>query len=86
MHPGEFYLLLSRGAPNPALVVGSGAASRAIGGGCCSAMAPLYCRKGIPLIQGTDSGPRAYLRGGSEPVGRAKICILRSHSATRASS
>jgi hypothetical protein len=32
MHPGEFYLLLSRGAPNPVLVVGSGAASRAIGG------------------------------------------------------
>jgi hypothetical protein len=32
MHPGEFYLLLSRGAPNPALVVGSGAASRAMGG------------------------------------------------------
>jgi hypothetical protein len=55
-------------------------------GGRCTAMAPLYCRKGVPLIQGTDSGPRAYLRGGCEPVGRAKICILRSHSATRASS
>jgi hypothetical protein len=54
--------------------------------GRCMAMAPLYYRKGVPLIQGTDSGPRAYLRGGCEPVGRAKICILRSHSATRASS
>jgi hypothetical protein len=33
MHPGEFYLLLPRGAPNPTLVVGSGAASHATGGG-----------------------------------------------------
>jgi hypothetical protein len=55
-------------------------------GGHCTATAPLFCRKGVPLIQGTDSGPWAYLRGGCEPVGRAKICILRSHSTTRASS
>jgi hypothetical protein len=32
MHPGEFYLPLPRGAPNPAHVVGSGAASRATEG------------------------------------------------------
>jgi hypothetical protein len=88
MHPREFYLPLPRGAPNPAHVVGSGAAPRATGGGGgrCTATTPLYCRKGVPLIQGTDSGPWAYLRGGCEPVGRAKICILRSHSTTRASS
>jgi hypothetical protein len=85
MHPGEFYLPLPRGAPNPTHVVGSGAASRATGGRCTTT-APLYYRKGVPLIQGTDSGPRAYLRGGCEPVGRAKICILRSHSVTRTSS
>jgi hypothetical protein len=54
--------------------------------GCRTGAASLYCRKGVPLFQGTDSGPRAYLRGGCEPVGGAKICILRSHSATRASS
>jgi hypothetical protein len=85
MHPGEFYLPLPHSAPNPAHVVGSGAASRATGG-CRTGAASLYCRKGVPLFQGTDSGPRAYLRGGCEPVGGAKICILRSHSATRASS
>jgi hypothetical protein len=33
MHPREFYLPLPRGAPNPAHVVGSGAAPRATGGG-----------------------------------------------------
>jgi hypothetical protein len=33
MNPGEFYLPLPRGAPNPAHVVGSGAASRATGEG-----------------------------------------------------
>jgi hypothetical protein len=33
MHPREFYLLLPRGAPNPTIVVGSGAASCATGGG-----------------------------------------------------
>jgi hypothetical protein len=56
MHLGEFYLLLPRGAPNSVLVVGSGAASRATGGGGrCTVMAPLYCRKGVPLIQGTDT-------------------------------
>jgi hypothetical protein len=54
MHPGEFYLLLSRGVPNPALVVGLGAASRAIRGRCCIATTPLYRRKGIPLTVGTD--------------------------------
>jgi hypothetical protein len=85
MHPGEFYLPLPRDAPNLAHVVGSGAAS-CVTGGHCTATTPSYCRKGVPLIQGTDSGPRAYLRGGCEPIGRAKICILRSHSATRASS
>jgi hypothetical protein len=29
------------------------------------------------LIQGTDSGPRAHLRGGYELVGGAKACNLR---------
>ena len=41
-------------------------------------------QKGIPLSQGKDSGPRAHLRGGFEPVGGAKIYTLRSHSMTRA--
>jgi hypothetical protein len=27
----------------------------------------------VPLIQGTDSGPRARLRGGNEPAGGAKV-------------
>jgi hypothetical protein len=53
MHLGEFYLPLPHGAPNPAHVVGSGAASRAIGG-CRTGAASLYCRKGVPLFQGTD--------------------------------
>jgi hypothetical protein len=26
----------------------------------------------VPLFQGTDSGPRAHLRGGYEPAGGAK--------------
>jgi hypothetical protein len=46
----------------------------------------LHTAEGVPLSQGTDSGPRAHLRGGCEPAGGAKICILRSHSVTRASS
>jgi hypothetical protein len=54
MHPGEFYLPLPRGAPNPAHVVGSDAASRATRG-CRTSAASLYCRKGVPLFQGTDS-------------------------------
>jgi hypothetical protein len=54
MHLGEFYLPLPRGAPNPAHVVGSGAASRATRG-CRTGAASLYCRKGVPLFQGTDS-------------------------------
>jgi hypothetical protein len=54
--------------------------------GCRTGAASSYCRKGVPLSQGTDSGPRAHLRGGCEPAGGAKICILRSHSVTRASS
>jgi hypothetical protein len=36
--------------------------------------------QGVPLFQGTDSGPRAYLRGGFEPTGGAKTCILCKHS------
>jgi hypothetical protein len=32
-----------------------------------------YCSKEVPLIQGTDSGPRAHLRGGYEPTGGAKV-------------
>jgi hypothetical protein len=42
--------------------------------------------RGTPNSGYSTVAPRAYLRGGCEPVGRAKICILRSHSATRASS
>jgi hypothetical protein len=38
-------------------VVGSGAASRAIGGRCCIATVPLYRRRGIPLTVGTDTFP-----------------------------
>jgi hypothetical protein len=62
MHLGEFYLSLPRGAPNPAHAVGSGAASRVTGGvshGC----GVFILQKGVPLSQGTDSGPRAHLRG-----------------------
>jgi hypothetical protein len=28
---------------------------------------------GVPLIQGTDSGPQARLRGGYKPAGGAKV-------------
>jgi hypothetical protein len=34
------------------------------------------------LFQGTDSGPRAHLRGGCEPAGGAKTCTLRQHGMT----
>jgi hypothetical protein len=46
----------------------------------------LHTVEGVPLSQGTDSGPRAHLWGGCEPAGGTKICIMRSHSVTRASS
>jgi hypothetical protein len=46
----------------------------------------LHTAEGVPLSQGTDSGPRAHLRGGCELVGGAKTYILRSHSVTGASS
>jgi hypothetical protein len=36
--------------------------------------------QGVPLFQGTDSGPRAHLRGGCEPAGGAKTYILCKHS------
>jgi hypothetical protein len=36
--------------------------------------------QGVPLFQGTDSGPRAHLRRGCEPAGGAKTCILCKHS------
>jgi hypothetical protein len=39
---------------------------------CLTGTVPSYCSKGVPLIQGTDSGPRAHLRGGYEPAGGAK--------------
>jgi hypothetical protein len=68
VHPGEFYLLLPRGAPNPALVVGSGATSCAIGGRCCIATTPLYRRKGIPLTVGTDS----FQQGGNVKLNAPK--------------
>jgi hypothetical protein len=33
----------------------------------------LHTVVGVPLIQGTDSGPRARLRGGYEPASGAKV-------------
>jgi hypothetical protein len=33
----------------------------------------LHTVLGVPLIQGTDSGPRTRLRGGYEPAGGAKV-------------
>jgi hypothetical protein len=36
--------------------------------------------QGVPLFQGTNSGPRAHLRGGCEPAGGAKTCILCKHN------
>jgi hypothetical protein len=33
----------------------------------------LYTVVGVPLIQGTDSGPQACLREGYEPAGGAKV-------------
>jgi hypothetical protein len=33
----------------------------------------LHTVVGVPLIQGTDSGPRARLRGGNKPAGGAKV-------------
>jgi hypothetical protein len=56
------------------------------GRGHCTGATSSYYRKGVPLSQGTDSGPWAHLRGGCEHVGVAKTCILLSHSVTRASS
>jgi hypothetical protein len=34
-------------------------------------------QQGVPLFQGTDSGPRAHLRGGREPAGGAITRISR---------
>ena len=34
------------------------------------------------MFLGTDSGPRAHLRGGCEPAGGAKTRILRKHDMT----
>jgi hypothetical protein len=48
MHLGEFYLLLPRGAPNSALVVGSGAASRATGGGVARQWRLYTVERGYP--------------------------------------
>jgi hypothetical protein len=33
----------------------------------------LHIVVGVPLVQGSDSGPRAHLRGGYEPAGGAKV-------------
>jgi hypothetical protein len=72
MHPGMYSLSLPRGALRPAHVVGSGVVLRvAWGRRTCTTSS--YCRRGYPLIQGTDSGPLARLRGGCEPVGGARV-------------
>jgi hypothetical protein len=39
-------------------------------------MVPYYS-KGYPLFQGTDSGPRARLRGGYKPAGGGKAWLAR---------
>jgi hypothetical protein len=42
----------------------------------------LFLVTGVPLFQGTDSGPRVHLRGGCEPTGGAvtlflcKLCMI----------
>jgi hypothetical protein len=41
--------------------------------------ASLCSSKGYPSFRGTDSGPRAHLRGGCEPAGGAKACTLPQH-------
>jgi hypothetical protein len=53
-------------------MVGSGAVHRAARD-CRTGTVPSYCSKGYLLIQGTDSGPQARLRGGNEPAGGAKV-------------
>jgi hypothetical protein len=47
MHPGMYYLPLSRGAFRPAHVVGSGAILR-VTWRRCTCTAPSYCRRGYP--------------------------------------
>jgi hypothetical protein len=72
MYPGKYYLSLPHGASRPAHVVGSGCRSLCgleVSYGC-SAFIP---QKRVPLIQGTDSGPRAGLRGGCESAGGARV-------------
>jgi hypothetical protein len=39
----------------------------------------LYTVVRVPYFQGTDSGPRAHLRGGCERAGGAKACTLPQH-------
>jgi hypothetical protein len=85
VHPGESYLSLPRGAPSPAPCGGVGCSSpcdQGVSYGC----SVFILQKGVPLSRGTDSGPRAHLRGGCESVGGAKPCILRKHSVAEASS
>jgi hypothetical protein len=50
MHLGKFYLSLPCGVPNPALAVGSGAASRATRG-CRMGAVSSYCRRGYPCLK-----------------------------------
>jgi hypothetical protein len=35
----------------------------------------LHTAQGVPLILGTDSGPRARLRGGCQPAGGARVWL-----------